>query len=101
MLRFLPFKLPIGSIFIIFVILLYHILSHFTTPYRFTVYSQFKEGDVMKPLKSKVSITLDEDLIQKIKALAEEDDRSFSQYINMVLKERIAKSEENNEISVF
>jgi len=55
----------------------------------------------MKPLKSKVSITLDEDLIQKIKALAEEDDRSFSQYINMVLKERIAKSEENNEISVF
>ena len=32
----------------------------------------------MKPLKSKVSITLDEDVVQKIKILAEEDDRSFS-----------------------
>lgn len=43
----------------------------------------------MKPLKSKVSITLDEDLIQRIKELAENDDRSFSQYINMVLKEHV------------
>ncbi len=41
----------------------------------------------MKPLKSKVSITLDEDIIQKIKELAENDDRSFSQYINMALKD--------------
>ena len=41
----------------------------------------------MKPLKNKVSITLDEDVIQLIKQLAEKDDRSFSQYINMILKE--------------
>ncbi len=41
----------------------------------------------MKPLKSKVSITLDEDVINEIKKLAEEDDRSFSQYINLILKE--------------
>ena len=41
----------------------------------------------MKPLKSKVSISLDEDIIQKIKELAENDDRSFSQYINMALKD--------------
>lgn len=41
----------------------------------------------MKPMKNKVSITLDEDVIEKIKQLAENDDRSFSQYINMVLKE--------------
>ena len=34
----------------------------------------------MKPLKSKVSITLDEDVIERIKQLAEEDDRSFSQH---------------------
>lgn len=40
----------------------------------------------MKPLKNKVSITLDEDIIKQIKELAENDDRSFSQYINMVLK---------------
>jgi len=43
----------------------------------------------MKPLKSKVSITLDEDVIERIKQLAEEDDRSFSQYINMILKEHL------------
>lgn len=40
----------------------------------------------MKPLKEKVSITLDTDVIQRIKELAEKDDRSFSQYINMVLR---------------
>lgn len=49
----------------------------------------------MKPMKSKVSITLDEDIIIKIKELAENDDRSFSQYINMVLKEHIVKIEKN------
>ena len=41
----------------------------------------------MKPLKTRFSITLDEDIAEKIKELAEEDDRSFSQYINMVLRE--------------
>ena len=43
----------------------------------------------MKPLKNKVSITLDADIIDRIKELAEEDDRSFSQYINLVLREHI------------
>lgn len=46
----------------------------------------------MKPLKNKVSITLDEDVIKEIKRLAEEDDRNFSQYINMVLKEWINRT---------
>lgn len=41
----------------------------------------------MKPLKNKVSITLDADIVQRVKDLSEKDDRSFSQYINMVLKE--------------
>ena len=50
----------------------------------------------MKPLKNKVSITLDADIIDKIKELAEEDDRSFSQYINLVLREHI-KSLDNSE----
>lgn len=44
----------------------------------------------MKPLKQKVSISLDEDTIEKIKELAEKSDRSFSQYINGVLKAFIA-----------
>jgi predicted transcriptional regulator len=47
----------------------------------------------MKPLKSKVSITLDEDIIDRVKELAENDDRSFSQYINMVLKEWVNRIE--------
>ena len=52
----------------------------------------------MKPLKTKVSITLDSDIITKVKVLAENDDRSFSQYINHVLKEHISsQSDQNNE----
>lgn len=44
----------------------------------------------MKPLKTKVSVTLDTDIIELLKKLAEEDDRSFSQYINLILKEFLA-----------
>ena len=43
----------------------------------------------MKPLKVKVSITLDEDIYEKAKLLAEEDDRSLSSYINLLLRDRI------------
>lgn len=43
----------------------------------------------MRPLKEKVSITLDSDVVEKIKTLAEEDERSFSQYINKVLKDHL------------
>ena len=41
----------------------------------------------MKPLKTKVSITLDNDLVVTLKEMAEDDDRSFSQYINLILKD--------------
>ena len=34
----------------------------------------------MKPLKTKVSITLDENVVEEIKELAERDERNFSQY---------------------
>ena len=53
----------------------------------------------MKPLKRKVSITLDEDLIEKTKLLAEESDRSFSQYINILLKKHIEAKENRQKIS--
>lgn len=49
----------------------------------------------MRPLKDKISITVDSDIVQKIKELAEADDRSFSQYINMVLKEHITNKSDN------
>lgn len=47
----------------------------------------------MKPLKNKVSITLDADVIEAIKELAENDDRSFSQYVNLILKEYLKNSQ--------
>lgn len=47
----------------------------------------------MKPLKEKISITIDYDVLEKIKAIAEDDDRSLSQYINIVLKQHIAQKE--------
>ena len=49
----------------------------------------------MKPLKQKVSITLDEDLIVRLKEMAEESDRSFSQYINLVLKKYVEQKEKS------
>lgn len=42
-----------------------------------------------RPLKEKVGITLDEDIVKRIKELAEADDRNFSQYINLVLRRHI------------
>ena len=43
----------------------------------------------MKPLKEKISITIDNDLLEKVKYEAEKDDRSLSQYINLILKQHI------------
>ena len=43
----------------------------------------------MRPLKQQISITVDSDLLEKAKKLAEYDDRSLSQFINIALKEYI------------
>ncbi len=48
----------------------------------------------MKPLKQQISITVDSDLLEKAKKLAEYDDRSLSQFINIALKEYVNKQEE-------
>ena len=45
----------------------------------------------MKPLKEKISITIDSDVLEKIKSEAENDDRSLSQFINLVLKEHLKR----------
>lgn len=45
----------------------------------------------MKPLKEKISITLDSDLLEKLRIAAENDDRPLSQYINVILKDHIRK----------
>ena len=44
---------------------------------------------MLKPLKEKISITIDGDILAKLKAKAEDDDRSLSQYINLVLKQHV------------
>lgn len=52
----------------------------------------------MRPLKRKVSITLDDNIIETIKEMAEEEDRSFSQYINLILKEWVSKRNPDDRI---
>ena len=49
----------------------------------------------MKPLKEKISITIDSDLLKELKEEAEKDDRSLSQYINIILRKYLkAKNED-------
>ena len=43
----------------------------------------------MKPLKTKISITIDSDLLDNLKSESEKDERSLSQYINLVLRKHI------------
>ena len=50
----------------------------------------------MKPLKEKISITVDNDILEKARELAEMDDRSLSQFINIALKEYVKKIEKND-----
>lgn len=46
----------------------------------------------MRPLKQKISITIDEDILKSLRILAENNDRSLSQYINLVLKEHLKEN---------
>lgn len=47
--------------------------------------------------KKKVSITLDEEVVKQVKELAEDSDRTFSQYVNLVLKKYLKSREDNKE----
>lgn len=49
----------------------------------------------MKPLKEKISITIDSDLLKEVKAEAEKDERSLSQFINLVLRKYIKSKKED------
>ena len=49
----------------------------------------------MKPLKEKISITIDSDVLEKAKSEAEKDDRSLSQYINLIIKNHLKQITEN------
>lgn len=52
----------------------------------------------MKSLKEKVSITLDPEIIESIKKMAEADERNFSQYINLILKKHIEEERRSRPI---
>ena len=41
----------------------------------------------MKPLKERISITIDSDILQLTREYAEKDERSVSQLINLILKD--------------
>lgn len=47
----------------------------------------------MKPLKDRISITIDSDVLEKVRDKAEYDGRSVSQYINLVLKRHLEQEE--------
>jgi len=49
---------------------------------------------MMKPKKKTISISLDYPILEKIKYLAEYEDRSVSSYINLVLREHLEKLEQ-------
>ena len=44
--------------------------------------------------KERISITVDADLLEKVRMQAERDDRSLSQYINRVLKKAVREQSE-------
>ena len=50
-------------------------------------------GAKMRPLKEKISITIDNDVLNKLRIEAEKDDRSLSQFINIILKDYIKNTE--------
>lgn len=51
----------------------------------------------MRPLKERVSITIDSDVLEKIRELADDDGRSLSQYINRILRIHLCQKEEREE----
>ncbi|MEF9971494.1 MAG: CopG family transcriptional regulator, partial [Oscillospiraceae bacterium] len=55
----------------------------------------------LKPLKKKVSITLDEDIIEKLKSLAEDCDWSLPQHINLIVTEYLKTQEKSEPRNFF
>lgn len=50
----------------------------------------------MKPLKKTVSITLDEPVLEQARQQAEQQDRSLSSYINLLLREHLERSNQSD-----
>ena len=50
---------------------------------------RMEQKDFTKKSRKKINFTIDSDIIEIIREEAEQDDRSLSQYINIILKEHI------------
>ncbi len=60
-----------------------------------------KKSDETKPLKDQISITLDPDVHQSIKKIANYYERSLSQMINVVLRDYLNQNEYNDDLKKF
>lgn len=70
-------------------LILFYIISYCLSIVNIVKWYIYFEVTTMKPLKESVSITLDANVIEEIRALADEAARPFSQYINLVLRNHI------------
>lgn len=52
----------------------------------------------MKPMKEKISITIDGDVLEKIREKSEYYERSVSQFINIILKDYLEKFDNKDEL---
>ncbi|MCI8360737.1 MAG: toxin-antitoxin system protein [Clostridiales bacterium] len=49
----------------------------------------------MKSAKKRISVTLDANILEKIKICAKENDRSISRFVNWILRERLKDDSHN------
>ena len=48
----------------------------------------------MKPTKMTISLSLDSDVVERLRILAEEKDRSLSAHVNLVLRDYLRRQDE-------
>ena len=57
-------------------------------------------SNLTRPLKKKISITMDEDLYEQLKVLAEEDGRNVSNYINLTMRRHVRSLSRDNSVQI-
>lgn len=55
----------------------------------------------MRPLKEKISISIDSDLLEKLREKADEDCRPLSQYINLILRKYMEQKDKSRSKAVY
>lgn len=52
----------------------------------------------MKPIKNKISITLDDPVLEAVRVMAEREDRSVSSCINIILRDYLEKNKKGGKL---